>query len=197
MFRDWPVSPPDLFPWLENLLHFYNLTYIYVLHLCTLFQWIRLELPAAASSFPEATLIWMILSQYSFPSPCFSSSISSFLWFWEWFSLSSQPSRDNKSPDFFFLFFPPVKHRPVLLLLLLQGHSVIWERMKGVLKWGLWCCYSLLTSFPPKTAARWTQKPSQLTDTLAQPLFALSTASPLGGNQAQEAQTCRNRWLNL
>lgn len=66
--------------------------------------------------------------------------------------------------------------------------------MKGVLKRSLWLCYSIWLIF--QTAAHWTQKPSQVTDTLVQPLFALSTASPLGGNQAQEAMTSRNRSLN-
>lgn len=37
-----------------------------------------------------------------------------------------------------------------------------------------------------------TQKPSQVTDTLLQPLFALAAASPLGGNQAHESLTSRN-----
>lgn len=46
----------------------------------------------------------------------------------------------------------------------------------------------LWTSF----AAYFAQKPSQVTDTLVQPLFALATASLLGVNQAHDSLTSSN-----
>lgn len=152
-------------------------------YICVLFQWIGLEFLTAASSFPLAALI-LDNSQLIFyistvlPLPLILSYDygSGLRW-------ALNPRGATQS------WFLSVKHHVVGLGAHsnLRANERCFEIRPPVL---------LQSDFFSKTAAYQTQKPSQVTDTLVQPFFALSLASPAGGNQAQEARISRNRSLD-
>lgn len=118
-------------------------------------------------------------------SPRFPSTMSSFHMIWKQHVPSSQPPRGITVQIWLLclsLFFS------VKTFQFTQALTTTWEWMMGAFETRPLVTLQSLT-FLPKC---FTQKPSQETDILAQPLFALSSACPLGGEGAQEAATSRN-----